>query len=107
MKHVNPKKFNLYARLTVLALALCFLGALPALAQTPAQIQAALDAAIAKYQSLQEGKNADYIPALAKVDPNIFGIALVTPDGQVFTRQATSNRKCRSSRSPRCSPWPW
>ena len=86
MKHVNPKKFNLYARLTVLALAFCFLGALPALAQTPAQIQAALDAAYAKYQNLQEGKNADYIPALAKVDPNIYGIALVTMDGKVYTK---------------------
>jgi glutaminase len=50
-----------------------------------AEIEAALDAAIAKYKTLQEGANADYIPALAKVDPNIFGIALVTPDGQVFT----------------------
>jgi len=51
----------------------------------PAQIQQALDAAYAKYKGLQEGKNADYIPALAKVDPNVFGIALVTPDGKVYT----------------------
>ena len=36
-------------------------------------------------RDLQEGKNADYIPALAKVDPNLFGIALVTPDGKVYT----------------------
>lgn len=54
-------------------------------APTQAEIEAALNAAIAKYKNLQEGANADYIPALAKVDPNIFGIALVTPDGQVFT----------------------
>jgi glutaminase len=47
--------------------------------------QAALNAAHAKFVNLQEGKNADYIPALAKVDPNIFGIALVTVDGKVFT----------------------
>jgi glutaminase len=32
-----------------------------------------VDAAYAKYKTLQEGKNADYIPALAKVDPNLFG----------------------------------
>ena len=38
-----------------------------------------------KYKDLKEGKNADYIPALAKVDPNLFGIALVTPDGKVYT----------------------
>jgi glutaminase len=58
----------------------------PAQAQTkPADIQAALDAAHAKYKGLQEGANADYIPALAKVDSNIYGIALVTPDGKVYT----------------------
>ena len=58
----------------------------PALrAQAPAEIQAAVDAAYAKYKSLQEGKNADYIPALAKVDPNLFGIAVVTPEGKVYT----------------------
>ncbi len=52
---------------------------------TPAQIDGALKAAHAKYRTLQEGKNADYIPALAKVDPNLFGIALVTADGKVYT----------------------
>jgi glutaminase len=54
-------------------------------AQSPSDIQKAVDAAYAKYKGLQEGKNADYIPALAKVDPNLFGIALVTPDGKVYT----------------------
>jgi glutaminase len=54
-------------------------------AQSPAEIQAVLDAAYAKYKDLQEGKNADYIPALAKVDPKIYGIALVTTDGRVYT----------------------
>jgi glutaminase len=50
---------------------------------TEAEANAALQAAYAKYKDLQEGKNADYIPALAKVDPKIFGIALVTVDGKV------------------------
>src|SRR6187455_2562421 len=57
----------------------------PLAAQTPAQIQAALDAAYAKYKDIQEGANADYIPALAKVDSKIYGIALVTADGKVYT----------------------
>jgi glutaminase len=48
-------------------------------------IQAAVDAAYAKFKDLKEGKNADYIPALAKVDPNLFGIALVTTSGQIYT----------------------
>ncbi len=38
-----------------------------------------------KFRTLKEGKNADYIPALAKVDPNLFGIAVVTTDGKVYT----------------------
>ena len=48
-------------------------------------MQAAVDAAYAKFRTLKEGKNADYIPALAKVDPNLFGIVVVTTDGKVFT----------------------
>jgi glutaminase len=51
-----------------------------------ADIQAAIDTAYTKYQNLQEGKNADYIPALAKVDPKIYGIAVVTTDGKVYTK---------------------
>jgi glutaminase len=61
------------------------LGACAAQAQSPKEIQSALDAAYAKYGTLKEGANADYIPALAKVDPNIYGIALVTADGKVYT----------------------
>ena len=49
------------------------------------EIDAALTAAHAKYKGLAEGKNADYIPALAKVPSTLFGIALVTTDGQVHT----------------------
>ena len=51
----------------------------------PAAIEAALQAAHAKYRDLKEGTNADYIPALAEVDSNIYGIALVTTDGKVYT----------------------
>jgi glutaminase len=54
-------------------------------AQAPAGVQAAVDAAYAKYKDLKEGKNADYIPALAKVDPNLFGIAVITADGKVYS----------------------
>ncbi len=54
-------------------------------AQAPASPQQAIDAAFNKYKTLKEGKNADYIPALAKVDPNLFGIALVTTDGKVYS----------------------
>jgi len=55
-------------------------------AEVPGPMQAAVDAAHAKYRTLDEGKNADYIPALAKVDPKLFGVALVTVDGKVFKK---------------------
>jgi len=57
----------------------------PAVAQNAVDYERAVKAAYEKYRNLHEGKNADYIPALAKVDSNLFGIALVTPDGKVYT----------------------
>jgi glutaminase len=53
---------------------------------TKEKIQAALDEAYNKFKDVKEGKNADYIKELANVDPKIFGIALVTTDGQVYTK---------------------
>jgi glutaminase len=68
------------------AVALALALGIPSLrAQAPTDVQPAIDAAYAKYKTLKEGKNADYIPALAKVDPNLFGIAVVTADGKVYT----------------------
>ncbi len=46
------------------------------------KIDAALKDAYDKYKALNEGKNADYIPALAEVPSNYFGIALVSADGK-------------------------
>src|SRR5436190_283944 len=53
---------------------------------TKEKIQAALDEAYSKFKDVKEGKNADYIKELAKVDPKILGISLVTADGQVFSK---------------------
>jgi len=55
-------------------------------------IQAALDGAYNQFKDLKEGKNADYIKELATVDPNIFGIALVTTDGTVYTKGDIDSR---------------
>jgi len=60
-------------------------GAPPVQERAAADPAAALKAAHEKYKGLREGAVADYIPALAKVDPNIYGIALITVDGKVFT----------------------
>ncbi|HTG84717.1 MAG TPA: glutaminase A [Gemmatimonadales bacterium] len=68
-----------------LALAATAASVPPALAAQDQSIATVLNETYSKFKNLQEGKNADYIPALAKVDPKIFGIALVTPDGKVYT----------------------
>ena len=68
--------------------AYCFLS-IPLQAQAPApakspsarqqQLRTAVDEAYAKFKSDTKGKNADYIPYLAKVDSNLFGISVVIP----------------------------
>lgn len=47
-------------------------------------IQTAMSKAYSENKGLSEGKNADYIPALAKVDSKLFGIAIVSVDGTVY-----------------------
>ncbi|MGJ3248219.1 MAG: glutaminase A [Elainellaceae cyanobacterium] len=37
-----------------------------------------------KYRSLQDGKVADYIPELAKMNPDWFGISVITVDGEIY-----------------------
>jgi hypothetical protein len=49
------------------------------------QVEAVVKEAYEKYKSGTNGKNADYIPYLAKVDSKLFGIAIVTTDNQVLT----------------------
>src|SRR5206468_12345653 len=48
-------------------------------------IDTAVRSAYQQFKDLNEGKNADYIPALAKVPSRYFGIALVTPAGKAYT----------------------
>lgn len=76
-----------FARATTFGAVAAMLALVPptASAQAPADYQRVVNAAYEKFKNLQEGKNADYIPALAKVDPQIFGIVLVTPEGKVYT----------------------
>src|SRR5262249_31802230 len=78
---------NLLKTAAAAAIGLLMSGA--ASAETPmpddATIKNVLDSVYAKVIKMKGGKNADYIPALARVNPGIFGIALVTVDGRVFT----------------------
>src|SRR3954468_11498600 len=48
-------------------------------------VKSTVNEAYERFKSDTRGKNADYIPALAKVDSKLFGIALLTTDNQGFT----------------------
>ncbi|MEG1563414.1 MAG: glutaminase A [Bacteroides sp.] len=50
---------------------------------TIAQIKEAVEQAYQAVKGNTGGKNADYIPYLANVDPNLFGISLCLPSGEV------------------------
>ncbi|MDX2228031.1 MAG: glutaminase A [Leptolyngbyaceae cyanobacterium bins.349] len=47
-------------------------------------LQGFLNELHAKYKTVTEGEVASYIPELAKVDPELFAICVVTVDGQIF-----------------------
>jgi glutaminase len=49
-----------------------------------AALDAAVKAAYAEVRGVTEGKNADYIPALAKVPSEYFGVAMVGADGKIY-----------------------
>ena len=83
-RHVFARSFA--GTLTALVLLLCMTSVANAAPLPDATaIQAAIDKAFNDYKNLEEGANADYIPALAKVDPKVYGIALVTTEGKVYT----------------------
>lgn len=83
-RHVFARSFA--GTLTAFMLLLCMTSVANAAPLPDATaIQAAIDKAFNDYKDLEEGANADYIPALAKVDPKVYGIALVTTEGKVYT----------------------
>ncbi len=58
-------------------------------ALTEESYRGALSKAYADIRGDATGKNADYIPALAKVDSKLFGITLTTVDGAIYEVGAT------------------
>jgi glutaminase len=77
------------------AMSVCSLAAAQAAPSTPKptvtvspvaprkeQVQAIVQEAYNKFKGETRGKNADYIPELAKVDSKLFGIAIVTTDNE-------------------------
>ena len=51
----------------------------------PAEFEAVVQEAYDKYKGLKEGKNADYIPILTTVPSDLFGVAIATRDGKIYS----------------------
>jgi glutaminase len=47
--------------------------------------QALVNEAHARFASVRDGKNADYIPILATIPSELFGVAIATRDGRLYT----------------------
>ena len=71
-----------------------------------AELQRLVDEAHAKYKDLKDGKNADYIPILATIPSELFGVAIALPDGTVFTAGDVDYRS-QSSRPRNRLPPRW
>lgn len=56
-------------------------GAMPS-AET---LQRVVNEAFVKFKNDHSGKNADYIPYLASVPSNLYGVVIATADGRIFT----------------------
>lgn len=61
------------------------LAAEPAVLPSAGEFQRLLTDAHGKFRDLKEGNNADYIPYLAKANSSLFGLAIVTVNGDVHT----------------------
>lgn len=52
---------------------------------TPTDFQRVVDSAHSKFKDVKEGANADYIPILATVPSDMFGVVIVTREGEVYS----------------------
>src|SRR5688572_11922177 len=53
--------------------------------QDGAAIEAAVKAAYEAHKNDKSGKNADYIPELARVPSDLFAVTVITVDGKVYS----------------------
>jgi glutaminase len=75
---------GLLAAPLIFGVGLCLGGAAQA-GSLPSGAQEILQEVHAKYAKVDEGEVASYIPELTKQDPALFGITIVTVEGQVLT----------------------
>lgn len=78
MKKNLPRSASLICVLSILV------NLQAASAHAPAVLQNAVNDAHAKFKDEKGGANASYIPYLAKVPSELFGVVIVTVDGQIF-----------------------
>ena len=52
---------------------------------TREELKITVNEAYISFKNNKAGKNADYIPYLANVDSDLFGIAVCLPDGETIT----------------------
>jgi glutaminase len=82
----SVRRFSSVA-LVILALASCMSQSQGGRAQEfkSEELQSLVNEAHARFKGDDSGKNADYIPYLATVPSQLYGVCLVTADGRVFT----------------------
>jgi glutaminase len=86
MQRASTQAISYTTSLVTACLSLLLAG--PALADdhfSDAALQQAVDKAHAAFKDVTEGANANYIPILDTVPSELFGVAIVTNDGRVFT----------------------
>lgn len=77
-------------RILLASVALCSFAGIAAaqnhspVAPSEEALQRSIHEAYLKFKNDTGGKNADYIPYLAHVDSNLYGIAIVTTDGRIY-----------------------
>jgi glutaminase len=72
---------------TLLAWAMLVVSPLTAFTSMPSddELQNAVDKAYEAFKDVKEGANADYIPILATVPSELFGVVIATNDGKIFS----------------------
>jgi glutaminase len=76
MKSQTALKGLLIAALLTASAAAC--------AQSGRELQRVVDEAYAQFKDVKEGANADYIPILTTVPSDLFGVVIVTRDGDIY-----------------------
>ena len=89
---IKDKKYSSYLGSVLCVVALLVLSTMSLMVEArdtamlkAADLQQAVDEAHKKYKGLKDGKNADYIPILATVPSELFGVVIVTKDGKVYS----------------------